>query len=207
MILNVLGTWKERTLNWDDIEVILVTDDPFSGDFPNMQSFVNTGRRDCVTGWNLAAGKASGDMFVQVSDDLLPPQNWDHTLTAIAGDAEYYSLHLPDERGLLDCVFHPVISRSVYEHFGYLYPPAFKSMFCDNWLFYAHRHAGYLRQIQVGNFWNHIHRTTHNVEIDDVLMRHESTDRYAEGREIIVTELAKLGIKILYPPEESGEGS
>jgi len=200
--LGVLKIWQERALGWEDIEVVLVTDDPFSGEFPNMTSYVNTGRRDCVTGWNMAAEKATGDMFVQVSDDLLPPQNWDKILISIAGDAQYFSLQLPDERGLPDCVFHPVISRSVYEHFGYLYPPAFKSMFCDNWLFYAHRQAGFLRRIKAARFCNHTHRTTHNIEPDEVLLRHESLERYTEGRQIIVSELAKLGIKIMYPPEE-----
>ncbi len=202
LILGVLKAWKDRAANWDDIEVVLVTDEPFEGSFQNMLAYVNTGRRDCVTGWNLAASKASGDMFVQVSDDLTPPQHWDRKLTAIAGDAEYYSLHLPDERGLPNCVFHPVISKKVYQYFGYLYPPDFRSMYCDNWLFEAHRHAGFLKQINASNFWHHKHRTTHAVEVDDVLLRHESVERYAEGRRILVRELAKLGIEIVFPPQE-----
>ena len=201
VILNVLGAWQERASDWENIEVVLVTDDPFEGCFANMKSYVNSGRRDCVTGWNLAAAKATGEMFVQVSDDLLPPDNWDQTLMSLVGRTRFYSLQLPDERGLTECVFHPVISRAVYKHFGYLYPPVFKSMFCDNWLFYAHDHFGFLRRIEMERFWNHTHRLTHDVEADEVFLRHESPERYAEGREIIVTELAKFGIKILYPPE------
>ncbi|MDP6675114.1 MAG: hypothetical protein QGH93_09765, partial [Gammaproteobacteria bacterium] len=64
-----------------------------------------------------------------------------------------------------------------------------------------HDHFGFLRRIEMECFWNHTHRLTHDVEADDVLLRHESPERYAEGREAIVTELAKLGIKILFPPE------
>lgn len=201
LILDVLTKWKDRSDKWESIEVILVTDDVCDVEFPDMTSYVNEGRRDCVTGWNLAASKATGDMFVQVSDDLTPPESWDQKLVSIAGDMQSFSLHLPDERGYLDCVFHPVISRSVYEHFGYLYPPAFKSMFCDNWLFIAHRHAGFLCRTNVRQFWNHVHRTTHDVEIDEVLVRHESVERYAEGRETLISELAKIGITIAVQEE------
>ncbi len=201
LILDVLEIWKERTNNWENVEVILVTDNSFDGHFQNMTSYVNSGRQDCVTGWNLAASKGSGDMFVQVSDDLTPPKNWDSKLVSIGRDLQYFSFQLPDERGFPECVFHPVISRTVYEHFGYLYPPDFKSMFCDNWLFIAHRHAGFLRRVTIERFWSHRHRTTHDIEIDEVLMRHESVERYAEGREILIRELAKLGISVTLPDD------
>jgi len=75
VILGVLQQWQERADNWSNIEVILVTDDYFAGQFPHMTPYINSGRRDCVTGWNLAASEASGDMFVRISDDLLPPRN------------------------------------------------------------------------------------------------------------------------------------
>jgi hypothetical protein len=202
LVLGVLAEWQQRAANWDAVEVVLVTDEPFDGSFPNTTACVNTGRRDAVTGWNLAASKATGDMFVQVSDDLLPPQNWDTALMTLAGDHEYFSLQLADERGLPECVLHPVISRRVYEHFGYLYPPAFKSMYCDNWLFLAHRQAGFLRRFGGPPFWNHTHRTTHKVEVDDVLLRHESLQRYAHGRDTLVKEAAKLGIEIYFPPDD-----
>lgn len=204
LILGVLEVWKDSAADWENIETILVTDDSFSGHFPNMRSYVNSGRRDCVTGWNLAASKATGDMFVQVSDDLFPPEHWDEKLLSIVGDAECFSLQLPDERGLPNCVLHPVISRKVYEHFGYLYPPAFRSMYCDDWLYFAHRQAGFLRRIKVGQFWNHRNRATHNVPVDGVLLRHESLERYAEGHEILVRELAKLGLREIKPPEKNG---
>lgn len=132
--------------------------------------------------------------MVQVSDDLFPPDKWDERLIAYADKADYFSLFLADERGFEQCVFHPVISRKVYEHFGYLYPPDFQSMFCDMWLYAAHSHLGFLKQIDVGRFWNHIHRTTHEIEIDEVLARHESEDRYAHGEKVMLRELAKLGI-------------
>ena len=86
LILKVLDKWKQRANNWGEIEVVLVTDEAFDGEFENMRAYVNTGRPDCVTGWNLAAKHALGGMFVQVSDDLLPPKNWDHKLLSLAGD-------------------------------------------------------------------------------------------------------------------------
>ena len=156
-ILSILSAWRKRASDWRNIEVVVVTDEPFSRKFPNMLCYLNTGRKDCVTGWNLAAAHATGDMLVQVSDDLYPPQDWDSRLSSITEDMVDYSLQLPDERGFPSSVFHPVISRGVYEHFGYLYPPDFRSMFCDNWLFAAHARAGFLRRIHEREFWNHRH--------------------------------------------------
>lgn len=202
LIIGLLNIWKTRAKCWDNVEVVLVTDEAFDERFPNMIPVVNSGRRDCVTGWNLAASNATGDMFVQVSDDLFPPQHWDEILVTIAGDTADYSLQLADERGLRDCVLHPVVSRSVYEHFGYLYPPAFRSVYCDDWLYYAHKKAGFLRSIAGERFWNHVHRTTHSVTVDDVLLRHESHERYAEGREVLAQELAKLGIRLDSSPAD-----
>jgi hypothetical protein len=207
LILGLLNIWKTRSMHWENVEVVLVTDEAFEESFedhfPNMSSYVNSGRRDCVTGWNLAASKASGDMFIQVSDDLFPPEQWDEKLIAMAGEAEYFSLQLPDQRGLRDCVLHPVISRTVYQHFGYLYPPDFKSVYCDDWLYYAHRQAGFLHSVEAGQFWNHMNRATHDVVIDDVLLRHESLERYAEGYEVFVRELEKLGMRINRSPKKN----
>ena len=69
-------------------------------------------------------------------------------------------------------------------------------MYCDYWLFYALAQAGFLKRIEVEPFWNHHHRSTHEVVQDEVMRRHESRERYADGREILVRELTKLGIVV-----------
>jgi hypothetical protein len=53
-------------------EMIVVTDDPYlpSKNRGNVNYVKNNGRRDCVTGWNLAAQNSVGDILIQVSDDL-----------------------------------------------------------------------------------------------------------------------------------------
>lgn len=196
LIMDLLIRWRSRCENWEAIEVIVVTDEIYTQRFENMTWHHNTGRHDCVTGWNLAASKATGDMMVQVSDDLSPPKNWDRKLWEFAGDASHFTLQLPDERGLPNVVYHPVVSRRVYEHFGYLYPPDFRSMFCDNWLFAAHAQKGFLRRVHLNEFWLHRHRTTHNVAVDDVMRRHESEERYEHGLKVLANELRALGMAL-----------
>lgn len=196
VIQSVLEAWRASANDWAGVEVILVTDDPFELEFPNLRYLQNRGRRDCVTGWNLAASHARGDLFVQVSDDLFPPRGWDSALLQMTAGRDKVSLLLPDERGVVAAVFHPVLSKSVYDHFGYLYPPDFRSMFCDCWLYYAHLNAGFLGVMKQGRFWNHRHRTTHPVDVDDVTREHEADERYQEGRATLKRELDKLGIEV-----------
>ncbi|MEM1113645.1 MAG: glycosyltransferase family A protein [Pseudomonadota bacterium] len=202
LIQPVLDVWRERARDWDQIEVVLVTDDPLDIDYPRLRYQHNSGRRDCVTGWNLAASLAQGSTFVQVSDDLFPPPEWDEAIRGFVEGKQAVSLLLPDERGSVPAVFHPVLTRGAYEHFGYLYPPDFRSMFCDVWFYHAHLQAGFLLGMKGDAFWHHRHRSTYDLQEDDVTRVHESDERYAEGRKVLRREAKKLGILIKF-----GEGN
>lgn len=168
-------------------EMVVVTDDPFpsAADRPGVRFVTNTGRRDCVTGWNLAARNAGGEIFVQVSDDLFPPAGWHEAMRRIVSDLMQQRrdvvLNLLDERQQLDAVFHPVLTRAAYEKLPSLYPPDFESMFSDNW-FCAYHKKYSLYAVSDAVFWHHRHRTTHEVAIDDVMLIHESAERYERGR-------------------------
>lgn len=186
LIDEVIERWLTQTTS--TIDMVIVTDEPCARTTASsaVRFITNTGRRDCVTGWNLAAQMARGDIFVQVSDDLYPPPHWDHTiqehihaLTEATGRQDVV-LNLLDERQSHSAVFHPVMTRAAYETLKFLYPPDFESMYCDNWFCLFHqKYSGYAVSSFV--FWHHRHRVTHDVAIDDVMLRHESTERYQKG--------------------------
>lgn len=189
-----LRRWHQAADKPDETEVIITVDEPHSIDSPFRKTkvVVNTGRRDCVTGWNLACQYATGDIFIQVSDDLFPPQHWDSMLDGLIPPLT--ALHISDERGFVTAVFHPVLHRSCWEHFGFLYPPEFESMYCDVWLYWAYSRAKFLRRVDPGHLrFTHVHRTTHDVEWDDVLRRHESVERYARGKAILDRLIEEAG--------------
>ena len=184
LIPEVIGRWFERDPN--EIEMIVVTDDPYPATvFPGVKFLVNSGKRDCVTGWNLAAQHSRGDIIVQVSDDLYPPTEWAELIRGFIKEASKIRkdivLNLMDERQVRDAVYHPVLTREAYEKLSYLYPPDFESMFCDNW--FSAYHVKYSHfSISNGIFWCHRHRTVYKVEVDDVMRVHESPERYEKGK-------------------------
>ena len=189
LINEVINRWQDSAKNPSTLEWVLVTDDPYThAPRTNVKFIVNTGRRDCVTGWNLAAANANGDVFVQVSDDLFPPPNWDEKITRevsrLTEKRPDVVLNLLDDRKNTTAVFHPVLTRASYEKLGYLYPPEFESMYCDNW-FHAYHSKYSLYAVSQEQFWVHVHRTTHNVIRDSVMLKHESEERYQRGKQVL----------------------
>lgn len=198
LIQEVIDRWRDTARDTNSYEVIVVTDDPFvHTPQANTKFIVNDGRKDCVTGWNLAATKASGDVFVQVSDDLFPPANWDSFIESkmleLVQKHPDVVLNLLDDRRCTNVVFHPVLTRSAYEQLGYLYPPDFESMYCDVW--FAAFHSKYSLYAVYNNiFWTHVHRTTHKVTTDDVMLKHESPERYQRGKQILAKYIKMHGL-------------
>ncbi len=191
LIPEVVDRWLARVECLTGVEMVIVTDEPFRSTTPfadQVRLLVNGGRRDCVTGWNLAAANAVGDVFVQVSDDLHPPKHWDKAMREVIDQfmdqRPDVVLNLLDERLMASAIFHPVLTRAAYDKVGFLYPPDFESMFCDNW--FTAFHGKYsLCMASKRQFWSHVHRTTHAVAVDDVMVRHESRERYERGRKTL----------------------
>lgn len=190
LIEEVIGRWLGGA--FANIEMIVVTDELYNPPCKiyNCKYVVNEGRRDCVTGWNLAAENSIGSILVQVSDDLYPPPNWDSKIRSLLKNIADVSgrddlvLNLLDERRQQDAVFHPVLTRAAYEKNSYLYPRDFQSMYCDNWFFLFHKKYS-VYAVSQDVFWSHRHRTTHQVEIDWVTQIHEGAERYQSGLQIL----------------------
>ena len=76
------------------------------------------------------------DIVICASDDMIPQeQNWDDT---IATDMEMYfpnlngALHYFDGYQKENLITLSILGRRLYEFFGYIYHPDYKSLYCDN---------------------------------------------------------------------------
>lgn len=205
LINDVIARWLDSACDTEQLEMIVVTDAPF--EMKNVHSvkfLINTGKRNCVTGWNMAATQATGDIFVQVSDDLFPPDQWDRKILDIIQkfikQRPDIVLNLLDDKERLDRNHHPVLTRAAYEKLGYLYPPDFESMYCDNWFQLYHSKYS-LYYVSSEKFWTHVHASTHKIASDNITLIHESAERYRNGYH---TLLKYIILHKLYPTSPMG---
>lgn len=76
------------------------------------------------------------DILIVVSDDMIPVQNGYDAI--IASDMERYfpnmdgALHYNDGKVGNILITLSIMGKAMYDHFGYIYHPDYKSMWCDN---------------------------------------------------------------------------
>lgn len=104
----------------------------------------NTGRRCYVDGVNIAAAYAEGDVLIVNADDQYPCGHWDSELLKVILDPTYtpeaclgsnfvveVTTNTPAEhdRGIM---VMPILSHARYREKGYVFYPAYESMYADN---------------------------------------------------------------------------
>ena len=86
--------------------------------------------RCIVEAVNVAAKHSTGDLIVVMSDDFGCPEHWDKLLIErVKQDQQVLHVFDTIQR---DIVTLPIMTRSYYNRFGYVYHPQYFSMFCDN---------------------------------------------------------------------------
>lgn len=208
--------WREIYNAWilaadrpEDVEYVLVVDERwgFTNEncahqegcgfwTPRANKLIwNTGRRCYVEGVNLAAKHSTGDILIVIADDQYPCEHWDTELMKAGprGDWCEALLHVatgtPDEftRQITPM---PIMSRSLYRKWGYVFYPEYESMYADNdlcehakqdgvliearHLFFPHKHAAFDDN---GKF--------KNVELDDAYRAQNRAEAYENGRAIL----------------------
>ena len=99
------------------------------------------------------------DILILVSDDMVPEiNNYDEVI--VENMLKYFpnmdgSLHFNDGRtGKANCITLSIMGKKMYDIFGYIYHPSYKSLFCDN------------------EFYDCVVRINKYVYIDQVIIRH-----------------------------------
>jgi hypothetical protein len=129
--------WRDNANN--EFEYILSID----SDDKSLQSYISIFYDYGVTGIchtndntsaiqaiNAAAKIATGDLFVVISDDFDCPEHWDTLLLKeLEGKSDF--LLKTDDGNQPTCVTLPILDRSYYDRFGYIYNPDYKHMWSD----------------------------------------------------------------------------
>jgi glycosyltransferase involved in cell wall biosynthesis len=165
--------WLSKASSPDDIEIIVSIDkDIYINDYEMVYApmhnrpigelgFAGCGRyrngnfviaanpnRNVVEATNIACKYATGDILIYFSDDFKSPDNWDELIIKqFEGENRPLLLKVDDCLQGFDVpvLTIPIMNRALYERLGYFFHPEYKSMFCDEHLYWVTRKLGAIK--------------------------------------------------------------
>jgi hypothetical protein len=160
--------------------------DPLNG-----QRIIETKNRSAVDAINHAAKCAHinnmGDIFIVVSDDTDCPEKWDQLLLNEVAPLTDWILKTQD--GIQPWIITmPVMDRTYYERFGYIYHPDYLHMFCDTELSCVADITG--RRVTSQLKFPHLHYSTGATEKDAVSIKADAT--WSQGEKVFIDRAKAL---------------
>lgn len=195
LVVPVIEDWIRKCRNPADIEVILALDGPDAKSqaavagrpfgVPIRVVLQETAPFNCVRGWNLAAGYATGKVLVQLTDDMVPPDAWDAKLKALEPHTwmeEDWAVHVEDGY-VHNIMVLAIITKKRYDRFGYFFFPDYESLFCDTEL----TEVAYREQrviVAKHLLFEHRHPDCAKRDRDAVDLVHASKERWFRGEQL-----------------------
>ena len=135
---------------------------------------------------NRAAKISTGDILIYLSDDFKCPQDWDKKIIEkfggfYNGSKEPKIIKVDDclQPFTADVLTIPIMNRYLYERLGYFFHHGYKSMFCDQDLFWVCKNNGWLRDHSELKF-EHEHYSIGKAPRDETYMRSDAN--WNEGK-------------------------
>ena len=178
--------WLDNADNASNIEIITCVDHDDEAGRAAFPDAVISNENTVVAAWNEAAKHATGDILIGLDDDWASPPSWDQIIESyMCNGADI--LHVGDKHRKDGLICHAIVSKGFYEAMGYLYHPAFKSVYCDNWFSEVAKKWGYVDATQGGKVdLGFVHKNPsqgYGIE-DDVARKSNSKERYEHGEAV-----------------------
>lgn len=138
--------------------------------------------RSAVDAINNAAKVSSGEILIVISDDTGCIRSWDTIISKATEGKSDYVLKVYDGIQIWICTM-PIIHRTYYNRFGYIYHPSFTHMFCDTFLTHqadALKKVIWRNDIKI----DHLHYSVTRSGKDPVTLAADSTLK--QGEEVYV---------------------
>lgn len=192
MIKPIVDQWRAKAVVPTGIEIIVCID---ANDPESQRLMNNEGKSfgvkwvvqdqapfNCVRGWNRAAEFATGKVIIAISDDFIPPAQWDHRLLTLAPNdwIEGEWVVRINDGFVRDICTMPIMTRRRYDRFGYIFYPRYESMFCDTDLTERAKQDGVLLDAMHIVFEHH-HPNIRKRTMDSVDLTHASSERWHRG--------------------------
>jgi hypothetical protein len=160
------------------IEYILSLDIDDISIYDHAGRSITNSNRSAVDAINAGAKACEGDIIVVMSDDFDCPDWWDlDLLKAVEGKTDWIAKTNDDiQRWIITL---PIMDRTYYNRFGYIYHPDYLHMFCDTELTAVADMTG--RKINVPMEFTHNHYSTGRFKKDAISERADKTWNQGEA--------------------------
>ena len=183
--------WLSAASNAAQIEHIFAVDadDKDSKEMSVQFVSVVSEKKSCVAAWNLAAKKATGDIFVQLSDDWVPSMGWDAKILAecAAKDPAFDSfvIAINDGHRKDNLLCMAICSRARYEQQGReLFHEGYESMYSDNEYSARAWKDGVVIDARSRITFEHLHPAFGRAPMDKTYEHNNHPERYKAGKEL-----------------------
>lgn len=193
MAFDTIKEWIGKAKNPENLQYILSIDTDESmkdqytsyvAPYKGTVGICESDNRSAIDAINNAVQWCNHDLFVVVSDDFECPTHWDEQLAQLLEDKKDYVVKTQD--GTQPWIITlPIMDRTYYNRFGYIYYPEYRHMFCDTEM----SHVGALlgRTITTTLVFPHRHYTTGAMRKDAVNERNDST--WTQGEQLYLERL------------------
>lgn len=162
----------------------LDTSDPLLGQYIASDMQCISPNTCVVEATNTAAKKALGDILVYLSDDFDCFDNWGVAIENEVKDfGTMWLLKVDDclQKFEVPVLTIPIMSRGLYNRLGYFWYPEYRSMFCDEDLYWTCRKLGVIRNAPHLKF-EHKHASVGKAPDDETYRR--SAKNWDQGKEL-----------------------
>lgn len=144
----------------------------------------------CVRAWNDGAEKSSGTVIVQLSDDWIPPHNWDKIIVERLGDKLHDQAVLAVSDGIIredgqmtKCLCMAILTRERWLYQGHMFHPNYLSVYSDNEFTERAYQDGVVIEARDVIF-EHTHFITGKSKEDQTYRDQNAPERYQKGQEV-----------------------
>lgn len=155
-------------------------DDPKFNQYTHVDDLISRDNKSVVQATNAAAEYCHGDILIYLSDDFKCPDNWGELVVK-----EFENENRPLVLKVDDClqkfstgiITIPIMNRDLYNKLGWFWHPEYKSMFCDEHLYWTCHRLGAIKNCEHLKF-PHYHYSNPDVnkkgEWDDTYRNSEA---------------------------------
>lgn len=151
--------WLRKSGVPTELIVSIDSSDPSRKEYESLyRGLIVNDNKSVVEATNRAASEARSNILVYLSDDFVCPNNWGKLIVE-----EFAKYTGPTLIKVDDCLQKfdvpvltiPMMNRALYKKLGYFWHPAYKSMFCDEHLYWRSKKLNALRMAAHLKFEHH----------------------------------------------------